>query len=357
MSQVDDMDMMIYKAEQKALRLEKENAEKDDLYCQLAEAQPPQCPSWQSDGTCSESVEYDNLRKQLAEAQQWVHDLQSGMFINCVYCGHRYGPKDKVACTMQEVLKRHVEQCPKHPMSVLKAQLEKATSALDGQTASRENFEGAWERAEAQLVRQNNLLVETSGRLGKARAERDDLKAQLEKAREAIRAYLANPDGKLLLQEYADESDVALTADGRELKRLAIGLREAALSEQPEQSQEKAEADDRQSGLHKKFRVERLGGTPHKHDHCEYFVLDWQHDPFTIPAILAYADACETQYPILAADLRKKVKEQPEAPKPQMMERNDLCGETNDSCIPHLSLHACRPSCEAHGCVPVEKLK
>ena len=22
----------------------------------------------------------------------WVDDLQSGMYVNCVYCGHRYGP-------------------------------------------------------------------------------------------------------------------------------------------------------------------------------------------------------------------------------------------------------------------------
>jgi hypothetical protein len=67
-------------------------------------------------------------------------------------------------------------------------------------------------------------------------------------------------------------------------------------------------AEDKALGLSShKYRVERLGGTPHKHDDCEFFVLDWQHDPFTIPAILAYANACEAEYPALAEDLRRKM--------------------------------------------------
>lgn len=38
---------------------------------------------------------------------------------------------------------------------------------------------------------------------------------------------------------------------------------------------------------------------------CAYFVLDWQHDPFAIPAARAYAGACEATHPALAADLRE----------------------------------------------------
>lgn len=52
--------------------------------------------------------------------RKWVDDLQSGMYINCVYCGHRYGPQDKVPTSMADVLKEHVEQCPEHPMSKLR---------------------------------------------------------------------------------------------------------------------------------------------------------------------------------------------------------------------------------------------
>ncbi len=62
--------------------------------------------------------------------EQWVHDLQSGMFINCVYCGHRYGPDDKVAPTMQQALYDHIAECPKHPLSAAKARIAKLEEAL-----------------------------------------------------------------------------------------------------------------------------------------------------------------------------------------------------------------------------------
>ena len=42
-----------------------------------------------------------------------------------------------------------------------------------------------------------------------------------------------------------------------------------------------------------------------KHERCAYFVLDWHHDPFAVPAALAYATACEAKYPELADDLRR----------------------------------------------------
>ena len=53
----------------------------------------------------------------------WVDDLHSGMYINCVYCGHRYGPKDEVPAIMADVLKEHVERCSEHPMSKLKTEV------------------------------------------------------------------------------------------------------------------------------------------------------------------------------------------------------------------------------------------
>jgi hypothetical protein len=58
------------------------------------------------------------------DMQSWVDDLQSGMYINCVYCGHRYGPSDEIPVSMGDTLKAHVEQCPDHPMSQLRAELD-----------------------------------------------------------------------------------------------------------------------------------------------------------------------------------------------------------------------------------------
>lgn len=69
------------------------------------------------------------------------------------------------------------------------------------------------------------------------------------------------------------------------------------------------EDTDESEGLYCKFWVRRTDGSSRegqKHHDCEFFVLDWDHDPYAVPAALAYADACEGAYPDLAADLRAK---------------------------------------------------
>lgn len=66
------------------------------------------------------------------ELKQWVQDLQSGMYINCVYCGHRYGPNSDVGTgTIAQALTEHIERCPEHPMSVLKASLRQAEESIE----------------------------------------------------------------------------------------------------------------------------------------------------------------------------------------------------------------------------------
>ena len=53
------------------------------------------------------------------------------MYINCVYCGHCYGPEDDETSPMADVLKEHIEQCPKHPMSALKTEKDKLRKIVD----------------------------------------------------------------------------------------------------------------------------------------------------------------------------------------------------------------------------------
>jgi len=68
--------------------------------------------------------------------------------------------------------------------------------------------------------------------------------------------------------------------------------------------------DKHTTGLYGKFIISRVDGTDApggKHDGCDYFALDLTHDPFAMPAIKAYADACRTEYPVLAADLDAKL--------------------------------------------------
>ena len=62
-------------------------------------------------------------------------------------------------------------------------------------------------------------------------------------------------------------------------------------------------------GLFRKFAVGRVDGSDKpggKHHGCTYFVLDVDHDPCARPALAAYAAACESTHPTLAADLRTK---------------------------------------------------
>lgn len=70
--------------------------------------------------------------------------------------------------------------------------------------------------------------------------------------------------------------------------------------------------DKKSAGLYHKFNVTRTDGTDQpggKHEGCEYFVLDLTHDPFALPALKAYAEACRDEYPILAADLQNKIQQ------------------------------------------------
>lgn len=65
---------------------------------------------------CHEAAE------EIERLEIWVNDLQSGMYVNCVYCGHRYGPGETTPVSMADALKAHIEQCSKHPMATLKLQ-------------------------------------------------------------------------------------------------------------------------------------------------------------------------------------------------------------------------------------------
>ena len=63
---------------------------------------------------------------------------------------------------------------------------------------------------------------------------------------------------------------------------------------------------DKTRGLYNKFSVTRTDGSSEpggKHDGCHYFVLDLSHDPHAVAALRAYAQSCEKDYPLLAADL------------------------------------------------------
>jgi hypothetical protein len=68
--------------------------------------------------------------------------------------------------------------------------------------------------------------------------------------------------------------------------------------------------DDKQRGLYEKYYIERCDGKSapgKKHYGCDYFVLDLTHDPYAIPALSIYAEACAAKYPLLSAALKQKL--------------------------------------------------
>lgn len=67
---------------------------------------------------------------------------------------------------------------------------------------------------------------------------------------------------------------------------------------------------DKTRGLYRKFQVTRTDGSSGpggKHVGCDYFVLDLTHDEFALEALAAYAFACKDKYPLLHADLVRKI--------------------------------------------------
>jgi len=103
--------------------------------------------------------------------------------------------------------------------------------------------------------------------------------------------------------------------DGNGFVRRTCGCREAAC---PHESVF-GDGTEPRSGIYQKFWVRRTDGSSGeggKHEDCDYFVIDWKHDRFAVAAALAYADACEAQYPELASDLRARAAEACRKPAP-----------------------------------------
>jgi hypothetical protein len=57
-----------------------------------------------------------------------------------------------------------------------------------------------------------------------------------------------------------------------------------------------------QRGLIRKWNVSRVDGST-EHEACRVFVLDPQHDQHARAALFAYAQSCEAEHPVLAAEL------------------------------------------------------
>lgn len=85
---------------------------------------------------------------------------------------------------------------------------------------------------------------------------------------------------------------------------------------------------DAQRGFYWKYTVTRVDGDPEdKHGACKHFVLDLTHDPFAVPALQAYASACEASFPKLAADVRALLAERDKVKAACLAEREVTCDD------------------------------
>lgn len=64
------------------------------------------------------------LKSEILRYDAWIEDILSEKYVNCAYCGHRYGKENDSA--NMEAVRKHVENCSKHPMAKEKERADKA---------------------------------------------------------------------------------------------------------------------------------------------------------------------------------------------------------------------------------------
>jgi hypothetical protein len=132
----------------------------------------------------------ESARDELARLRQWVHDLQSGMYVNCVYCGYRYGPNGDTAVTMQDALYAHVRSCPKHPLAKAEANLDcirRQIATLNGDDPETWPDHGNAPLAISAWLELLRIRMEDNG------ASFPDAAAQLNRDADALERALAKP--------------------------------------------------------------------------------------------------------------------------------------------------------------------
>lgn len=70
--------------------------------------------------------------------------------------------------------------------------------------------------------------------------------------------------------------------------------------------------EDKRNRLQQKYYVERIDERDRAdgdRSDSKYFVLDYVHDRYSIPALEAYAQACYRDYPNLSEEIRALVQE------------------------------------------------
>ena len=125
----------------------------------------------------------EQLSDRIKELEKWIDDLQSGMYINCVYCGHRYPPG--IQASRRKILYEHIKQCPKHPLSVAESRIKELESDL--------KLNASMSAKQCDLARETEIEREhLSKELIKERMQVVTLKAAIKKHKECVTKFLNN---------------------------------------------------------------------------------------------------------------------------------------------------------------------
>lgn len=140
-------------------------------------------------------AEIHALQEQNEKLEAWIDDLQSGMYINCVYCGYRYGPNTVSHVTMRKALEDHIASCPKHPLSTAKSALEQARREL---AELKKRSGDIAEKTIKQFERYEAELADLRGMIEALQDENKKLKSiAAESIDDAVRAEEENRDLKI----------------------------------------------------------------------------------------------------------------------------------------------------------------
>jgi len=73
-------------------------------------------PSYYADNIVqAHNLTVRDLQDEIKRLTEWIGDLQSGLYVNCIYCGHRYPPG--TPDVRDQALYNHIKDCLYHPLS------------------------------------------------------------------------------------------------------------------------------------------------------------------------------------------------------------------------------------------------
>jgi hypothetical protein len=99
---------------------------------------------------------------------------------------------------------------------------------------------------------------------------------------------------------------------------------------------------DKNKGLYPKFYCQRIDGRDQEdgdREGASYFILDTTFDPHALPALKAYAESCQKEYPKLEKDLIKIIVEKEKSLEAQT-HGPIACPECEEEFLPD-ELHTC----------------